>query len=342
MEDTVFNALMDVKIPLHDIDNILDRLLSMGVLVRTDRDAYRDENGEEYDRSQLDYEIIYQEVLLLDDQLALFIEQLRMIQPPQHREWQKLIPQAKGGNKFAFNRLIEMYLRSVVNIALNISKKIGSPIAETIQEGCVGLILAIKKYDIGKQDIFARYYPWYVLRQIQREMAFTINPLVYFPAHIKEKLNRIYEIVKKHDCIKCSNYHLCPALISDAANILNCSNESAKEYVSYFNQLESLETLLDEEPYIFSDHNLLIDDLIDASYADQAKESISRVLNTLTYREKKVLELRYGFYGDSPETLEKVGREFKVTRERIRQIEAKAIRKLRHPSRSKKLRDYID
>jgi len=75
MEDTVFDALMDAKIPLHDIDNILDRLLSMGVLVEIDRDAYRDENGEEYDRSQLDYEIIYQEVLLLDDQLASFVEQ---------------------------------------------------------------------------------------------------------------------------------------------------------------------------------------------------------------------------------------------------------------------------
>jgi len=338
--DTVFETIISLDLPLYDIDRICDQLLSRGVIIRDDPKAYTDEEEGEYDRSQIDFEQLYEEILAIDPGLEPFISEVRQIQPPQHREWQTLIPQAKSGNQYAYQRLSEMYTRTVIKLALAIHKKYNAPLADTIQEGYIGLMTALDKYEIGRQDVFPTYYPLWVRQNIQREMPFSLNPVVYFPVHIKEKLYSIYDRVLDHECNECSGTELCSTLIVEVAEALSCSIEDAKRYLRYFEPIDSLERIIKEDPQILSDHGSFFEDYYEVHTLYELHNVMSDVLQALTFKEQQVLKLRFGFVDDQARTLEEVGIMFGVTRERIRQIEAKAIRKLSHPTREKKLRPF--
>lgn len=341
-EDTVLELLVDADIPLYDIDSLCDQLLSMGVVIRNDSDAYIDENGdEEYDRSRSDYEQIFADVISIDESLATFIEQICMIQPPQHREWLNLMPQAKGGNEYAYRRLIEMYLRTIVKISLSFHKRLNAPLAETIQEGCVGLIIAVRKYEIGMQDAFLTYFPWWVRQNILRETPFSINPSLYFPVHVKENLLSIWGIVVGHECCECKASKVCPNLISSVSEALKCSTESALTYIGYFREFISIDELRNEDPLALSDYCGLIENFMETRTRAELESTVDEVITTLTPKEKRILQLRFGLKGGDRHTLEEVGAVYEVTRERIRQIEAKAIRKLRHPTRMKILKPFL-
>ncbi|MDD5017972.1 MAG: sigma-70 family RNA polymerase sigma factor [Eubacteriales bacterium] len=340
-EDTVFSTLVDAGIPLHEIDRICDQLLSMGVIICNDPEAYYDENGDEnYDRSKLDYEQIFEEVISIDESLTPFIEQLRQIKPPQHREWRNLMPQVKGGNKYALQRLIEMYLRTVVKIALFFHKKLALPLADTLQEGCMGLMTAIDKYEIGRQDVFPIYFPWWVRQNIMRETSFTINPTIYIPVHLREKLFSIWDIVHAHDCDLCNADDYCENLIDEIMKELECDEVNAKFYLRYYNEYLSIEVLCEDNPEALSDHGNCMGKYFDDLYGRELTVNIHQVLETLKPKEQEIIKLRFGLFDTSEHTLEQVGKVYGVTRERIRQIEAKAIRKLQHPTRSKKFRPF--
>lgn len=342
--DSVMDMLSGVDARLSDVEHICDQLLSMGVIIRDEPNNSRDQedNEDDYDRSRTNYEQLYIDAITIDEQLAEFIEHVRLIQPPQHREWRTLLPQAKAGNLYAYHRITEMYLRTVVKLSLWFHQRLGLQLAETIQEGCIGLMIAIAKFDSSKGDVFPTYYPLWVRQRVQREVPFAINPTVYYPVHVKNKLFSVWDAVINHECCKCKPYDMCPNLISTISGMLDCTEEHAVMYLAYFEQFLSLDHLNLENPKQLSDHGCVIENLTDNLCRAEMKRAITEALSTLTSRESCVIQLRFGLGGNPAHTLEQVGTAFGVTRERIRQIEARAIRKLQHPSRSKRLKSFWD
>lgn len=338
-ENIILDAIAEHNLSLDEIDRICDNLLSMGVIIQDS--IYLDDNEDDgfYDRSKIDYEKIFSSVIEIDDSIKPFINEVRQLQPPQHREAQNLILQAKAGNVFAKERIINMYLKIVVRIALWHYDKFKLPLADAIQDGCLGLIKALEKFEIGKQDKFSTYAPWWIRQYIMREARIENSP-IYFPVHVKDKLFNIYETVSQHYCENCTTNDICVDLIEFVSQKLDCDSDQATEYIGFFQRIESVEELLYLDEHIFSDKNLFEEQTIDDYIERESKERITKILGTLTSREEKVMLLRFGIMDGKERTLELVGKSFSVTRERIRQIEAKALRKLRHPSRSKILKEY--
>lgn len=338
--DTVFEVLNSANMSLGAIDRICDELLSMGVIIRDDPADFSDDDDSEYDRGKVDYGQLYTEVLFLEPELKPLIDSLRQIQPPQHREWKMLIPQAQAENIFARNRLCEMYLRTVLNLSYSVAKRYNLLIADTFQEGTIGLLTAIEKYNPLDQDVFPTYLLWWVRQRIFRNIPFSPKPDVYFPAHIKNTLYSVFDLVENHYCELCNTATYCPNLVQCIVEDLECTPELVIQYLDYFKATESLEQLSDSVPECLSDNgifSILIDEQIDA---ERLTETSKQVLSTLTDKEQYILNLRFGFSDGSIHTLEEIGVSLGVSRERIRQIEAKAIRKMQHGRQSKKLKDY--
>ena len=328
-EQQIFTVIEENNIPLFDVEYICDQLLAQGVIIR-DGDI-SDDTDEEYDRSQTDYEAIYEKIIEIDPSLTNFIEYVKNIQAPQHREWKNLLPQAQNGNIYARTRVFEMYIRVVLKTALVLSQKYNLELSDTIQDGLIGLNTAIDKFEFGKQDLFTTYFPFWVRQNIMRE-ATTLNKTVYFPVHIKEKIFNIYDNIKYHQCDKCYDYFPCSQLISEIAKELECSYEESYRLYKYIIPFESLEQLLECNEYEFSDKGELSDIMSENAENFFLMNTIHNKMNSyLTDREREVILRRYGLYNYDVHTLDMVGEKIGVTRERVRQIEAMALRKLRRP-----------
>lgn len=339
-----FNDILDMSeefnIEIDDIDRIAENLLSMGTIItKTDKNAYHHEEKITDDRSRIDYNLIYDKVLELDSALEPYINFIKTVPPPAIKEVESLIFQAQDGNRYAFDRIVYMYSKIVISIALSFSQKLNLPIADTIQSGTIGLINAIKKYDPSREGGFTTYAPWWIRQYIERS-APTINTLLYYPAQIKYKMFLIYDMVLDHICALCPRYGLCPNLISQVEIKLECDSKEAIWYLEQFEKFISVEQYIEDDEDFFQDNNLYENIMIEDIERSIIREKISDVLLQLKDREREVIEKRFGFKNNIEMTLEEVGYDFKVTRERIRQIEAKAIRRLRHPSRIKYLRYF--
>ncbi len=338
-EDEALSLFAANNISLANIDALTEQLLLRGVIIKTEADVGDDE--EEYDRGQTDFECLYKNVVDVEPSLHDYVEYVRQIQPPQHREWRILMPQYKSGNKYAKNRLHNMYLRSVIKIAYSFHKRFGALLADTIQDGNIGLLYALRKFNIAEHGVFPSYYPMWVMQNITRYMSFSPNPLLYFPVHMKDKLNKLYDNVVDAGGIgkaDLSSITLFQSVIGE----MDCTEDEAKYYLSFFQPLFSIEEQLEKQEISFTDCGIQAEDMMDAVDKILLHHTVKDVLTQLKSRESKVLELRHGLLDNYERTLEEVGEHFGVTRERIRQIEAKAIRRLRHPTRSKKLRPFFD
>lgn len=341
-----FNDILDVidklELPLGDVDRISGQLLSVGCIIKeTDEQIFvENTNVEISDRSKLDYELIYDEVLTLDPSLYGYIKYLKQIRPPALREAENLIYQAKAGNDYAKTRLITMYLKVVVKIALWASKKLKIPIADTIQDGNVGMVIAVDKFDPSSNHKFSIYAPWWVRQNISRE-APTVNPAIYFPAHVKSKLFELYDIVFEHYCEKCNDYNFCVELVALVMKKSKVDYTTAIRYLEYIFSCSCIDDFLDEnKDEVFSDFGLLEYEILVKVNTNQAKGAISELISQLKPREKEVILARYGFINDEPKTLEQVGQAIGVTRERVRQIEVKALKRLKHSSRINILKQF--
>lgn len=338
-EQEIFEAVQKNNIPLFEVEYICDQLLSKGIVIR-DTDDDNSDSEDDSDRSSTDYETIYNTVCRIDPSLCNFISYVQSIQPPQNREWRNLLPQAQNGNSYARNRVFEMYMRVAVKMALSFSRRYDLPLADTIQDGMIGLYTAIDKFEYGKQDIFTTYFPFWIRQSIMREAA-TRNPTVYIPVHVKDRLFSIYDIEKNHSCEKCKTQEICPTLIAEIAKALECEYDEALRLYKYLVPFDSIEKLLAINEDIFSDHGFLWEDTISELEKEAVRVAMLQVLSTLSEKENYVLNKRYGLLDDEPMTLEQVGNEMGVTRERVRQIEAKAIRKLQHSTRIQKLKALL-
>lgn len=335
-EQEIFESVQENNIPLFEIEYICDQLLSKGVVIR-DIDEDDSDRENDYDRSNTDYEAIYKTVCDIEPSLCSFITYVQSIQPPQNREWMNLLPQAQNGNAYARNRIFEMYMRVAIKMALSFSGRYDLPLADTIQDGMIGLYTAIGKFEYGKQDMFTTYFPFWIRQSIMREAA-TRNPTIYIPVHVKDRLFSIYDIEDHHSCEMCEKQEICPTLITEIAQTFECEYEEALRLHKYLIPFESIEELLENNEDVLSDQGLLWENIFCEMEKEAIHVAIYQVLSMLSEKERHVLCQRYGLLNDEPMTLEQVGNEMGVTRERIRQIEAKAIRKLQHHTRIQKLK----
>ncbi|HBW73406.1 MAG TPA: hypothetical protein DEF70_08615 [Ruminococcaceae bacterium] len=327
-EDHIFDVLEENGISLFDVEYICDHLLSKGVIIRDD--ALTDDEEDEYDRSNVDYEEVFSEVLKIDDTFSDFIEYIRGIKPPQRREWMNLMPQVKLKNAYARNRIFEMYMKVAVRIALVHAKRYHLPLDETIQNAMMGLHVSIDKYETARQENFASYFPLWVRQYIMRD-APTLNPSVYFPIHIKDKLFAIYDNMEDYFGDIEDRTEPGIELLQSIATELECTLVEARRLFDYLAPYESIEELSEngENELLFSDDGIGYENMISLVERNFDTDDLQIKLSKLTYREQEVLRLRYGISYDHEYTLDEIGQKFCVTRERVRQIEAKALRKLR-------------
>ena len=273
-----------------------------------------------------------------DDPVRMFLKEIGKVPLLTAEEEVELAIRMSQGDEEAKRRMTEANLRLVVSIAKRHVGR-GMLFLDLIQEGNLGLIKAVEKFDYTKGYKFSTYATWWIRQAITRAIADQART-IRIPVHVVETINKVIRVSRQllqelgHD----------PSAEEIAAE-MGMPVEKVREILKIAQEPVSLETPIGEE----EDSHL--GDFIpdeDASEPSEAasfsllKEQLMEVLDTLTPREKKVLELRFGIVDGRTRTLEEVGKEFNVTRERIRQIEAKALRKLRHPSRSKKLRDFLN
>lgn len=285
---------------------------------------------------ELDVELAKQ--LELDDPVKMYLKEIGQIKLLKAVEEVELAKKMQGGDHKAKKRLVKANLRLVVSIAKRYVGR-GMLFLDLIQEGNMGLIRAVEKFDYKKGYKFSTYATWWIRQAITRAIADQART-IRVPVHMVETINKLIRVSR----------HLLQELgreptISEIAKRMEITEDKVREILKTAQEPVSLETPIGKEedshlgdfiedkdspaPPKVASHSLL-------------KEQLNEVLSTLTYREKRVLELRFGIATGHPHTLEEVGKEFGVTRERIRQIEAKALRKLRYPTRSKKLRDYLE
>lgn len=360
-----FDNIMDCadanSLPIKDFDWLTSAITTRGIIVYdeapTSRTISNQDDDDFDDYAQSDYEAIYNRIIELEPNLEDFVTAVRNIVPPQWREFSKLKYQVFEGNQHARDRMIEMHLRIALRIALQRAETYDMDIVDAVGEACVGLITAVDKYVPDTNGPFCSYAAMWVLQNISRRQP-TRRPLMYYPVHKKDPFFSAYPTLKECGYINEPELFEKEDVIQLLSNRLSFTKEQTEDVLAAATPFESFEELYSmfcENIDVFEKHEsedemeiqmprelITENDLDDQVAATMLKDQLDEVLNTLTDRERKVLDLRYGLTDGEEKTLEEVGQEFNVTRERVRQIEAKALRKLRHPSRSRKLRDYID
>lgn len=273
-----------------------------------------------------------------EDPVHMYLKEIGKVPLLTQEEENELSRRVKDGDEEAAKRLAEANLRLVVSIAKRYAGR-GMLLLDLIQEGNLGLMKAVDKFDYEKGYRFSTYATWWIRQAITRAIA-DQGRTIRIPVHMVETVNRIKKVSRK----LVQNLGREPS-VEELSQALEMPVGQVVEILQIMKDPISLETPVgDEEDTHLGD---FMPDLVFPSPSEEAafrvmQSQLLEVLATLTERERKVLELRFGLHDGEVHTLEEVGEEFHVTRERIRQIEAKALRKLRHPSRSKKLRDYLD
>ena len=276
--------------------------------------------------------------IAIDDPVKVYLKEIGRVPLLSPDEEVTLAVRIAEGDESAKKRLSEANLRLVVSIAKRYLGR-GMQFLDLIQEGNLGLIKAVEKFDYTKGFKFSTYATWWIRQAITRAIADQART-IRIPVHMVETINKVKKISSQ--LLHTNGHEPTAEEISDE---LDMPVDKVREIMRVAQEPVSLETPIGEEEDSHLGDFIPDDDAPapqDAASHTLLKEQLSEVLDTLTPREEKVLRLRFGLEDGRSRTLEEVGKEFNVTRERIRQIEAKALRKLRHPSRSKKLKDFLD
>ncbi len=278
------------------------------------------------------------ESVSIDDPVRMYLKEIGKVPLLSSQEEAELAQKMANGDKEAKRRLAEANLRLVVSIAKRYVGR-GMLFLDLIQEGNLGLIKAVEKFDYTKGYKFSTYATWWIRQAITRAIADQART-IRIPVHMVETINKLIRVTRQ--LVQELGRDPLP---DEVAKEMNMPIDKVGEIMKIAQEPVSLETPIGEEDDSHLGDFIQDDEApapSDAATFTLLKEQLMDVLNTLTPREEKVLRLRFGLDDGRARTLEEVGKEFNVTRERIRQIEAKALRKLRHPSRSKKLKDYLE
>ncbi|QGP92565.1 RNA polymerase sigma factor SigA [Neomoorella glycerini] len=334
----IMDALQGIELSPEQIDDIYERLNHMGIEVvpePVELEALEKEEGEAVD-SDLDLSI--PDNVAIDDPVRMYLKEIGRVPLLTPEEEIELAKRMEQGDEEAKRRLAEANLRLVVSIAKRYVGR-GMLFLDLIQEGNLGLIKAVEKFDYRKGYKFSTYATWWIRQAITRAIADQART-IRIPVHMVETINKLIRVQRQ--LLQELGRDPTP---EEIAREMDVPVERVREIMKIAQEPVSLETPIGEE----EDSHLgdFIEDEDAQAPADAAsfmllREQLEEVLDSLTPREKRVLRLRFGLDDGRARTLEEVGQEFGVTRERIRQIEAKALRKLRHPSRSKKLKDYLE
>ena len=332
--DEVANQLMEMEIDADQMNKIYETLESMGVDVVAEFDPVPPE--ELIEPEQIDLSV--PEGISIDDPVRMYLKEIGKVPLLTAEEEIDIAQRMEQGDEEAKQKLTEANLRLVVSIAKRYVGR-GMLFLDLIQEGNLGLIKAVDKFDYRKGYKFSTYATWWIRQAITRAIADQART-IRIPVHMVETINKLIRVSRQ----LLQEYGREPTP-DEIAKVMDISENKVREIIKIAQEPVSLETPIGEEEDSHLGDFIPDDDApapAEAASFTLMKEQLLDVLDTLTPREEKVLRLRFGLDDGHQRTLEEVGREFKVTRERIRQIEAKALRKLRHPSRSKKLKDYLD
>ncbi len=333
----VADQLEGVELEPDQLDKILDMLDTLGVDVVSEIELPEPEALPEDQNMTDDLDLSVPEGISTDDPVRMYLKEIGKVPLLTADEEIELAQRMEEGDEEAKRKLAEANLRLVVSIAKRYVGR-GMLFLDLIQEGNLGLIKAVEKFDYRKGYKFSTYATWWIRQAITRAIADQART-IRIPVHMVETINKLIRVSRQ----LLQEYGREPQPEEIAAE-MGISEEKVREIIKIAQEPVSLETPIGEE----EDSHLgdfIPDDEAPAPAEAAAftllREQLMGVLSTLTPREEKVLRLRFGLDDGRARTLEEVGKEFKVTRERIRQIEAKALRKIRHPSRSKKLKDFL-
>ena len=338
------DAFRDMELEPTQMDKVFEYLEANGIdVLQMNDDSNVDDDDLEImlsDEDEVDMEKIDLSVpdgISIEDPVRMYLKEIGKVPLLSAEEEIDLAKRMADGDEEAKKRLAEANLRLVVSIAKRYVGR-GMLFLDLIQEGNLGLIKAVEKFDYQKGFKFSTYATWWIRQAITRAIADQART-IRIPVHMVETINKLIRVSRQ--LLQELGREPQP---EEIAEVMDIPVERVREILKISQEPVSLETPIGEEEDshlgdFIPDDNMPVP--ADAAAFTLLKEQLVEVLDTLTEREKKVLTLRFGLEDGRARTLEEVGKEFNVTRERIRQIEAKALRKLRHPSRSRKLRDYI-
>jgi len=348
----IMDALQGIELSADQIDDIYQQLGRMGIDVvpepgeveqevlkktKDDDDDLVDEDAEEAEE-EAEVDLSVPEGVGIDDPVRMYLKEIGRVSLLSAEEEITLAKRMLDGDEEAKRRLAEANLRLVVSIAKRYVGR-GMLFLDLIQEGNLGLIKAVEKFDYTKGFKFSTYATWWIRQAITRAIADQART-IRIPVHMVETINKLIRVSRQ--LLQELGREPAP---EEIAKVMDIPVERVREIMKIAQEPVSLETPIGEEEDSHLGDFIPDEDAPappDAASFILLKEQLEEVLETLTPREEKVLRLRFGLDDGRTRTLEEVGQEFGVTRERIRQIEAKALRKLRHPSRSKKLKDYLE
>ena len=332
----ILDAIGEIDFDPEQLEKLYDNLEQQGIEIVEDMGDIKIDDIDLGEGKDSDF--VADGAVTVDDPVKVYLKEIGRVPLLSSEEEIDLAIRIANGDVQAKQRLSEANLRLVVSIAKRYLGR-GMQFLDLIQEGNLGLIKAVDKFDYTKGFKFSTYATWWIRQAITRAIADQART-IRIPVHMVETINKVKKV--QSQLLHQNGHEPTPDEIADE---LDLPVDKVREIMRVAQEPVSLETPIGEE----EDSHLgdfIPDDgapaPADAASHTMLREQLSDVLSTLTPREEKVLRLRFGLEDGRPRTLEEVGKEFDVTRERIRQIEAKALRKLRHPSRSKKLKDFLD
>ena len=328
----IMDSLSNLELDPDQIDKVYEYLESQGIDIIGTVEL---EEDDDVDEKQLDLSV--SDNINIDDHVRMYLKEIGKVPLLSADEEIELAKRIENGDEEAKRKLAEANLRLVVSIAKKYVGR-GMLFLDLIQEGNLGLIKAVEKFDYRKGYKFSTYATWWIRQAITRAIADQART-IRIPVHMVETINKLIRVSRQ----LLQELGREPS-DDELAKEMQMPVEKVRETRKIAQEPVSLETPIGEEEDSHLGDFIPDEDIpapADAAAFSLLKDQLNEVLNTLTEREKEVLKLRFGLKDGKARTLEEVGSQFEVTRERIRQIEAKALRKLRHPSRSKKLKDYL-